>query len=38
MAEIAVPENAWTDRAASDRIKDEVRTLIAAGARQDVIT
>jgi ABC-type nitrate/sulfonate/bicarbonate transport system ATPase subunit len=34
MAEIAVPERAWEDRAVSDRIKDEVRSLIVAGARR----
>jgi len=28
MAEIAVPSRAWEDRAASDRIKNEVRSLI----------
>jgi NitT/TauT family transport system ATP-binding protein len=33
MADIAVPPRAWEDRAASDRIKDEVRALLAAGAR-----
>jgi len=33
MAEIAVPPDAWDDRAAADRIKAEVRALIAAGAR-----
>lgn len=33
MAEIAVPPHAFEDRALSDRIKDEVRGLIAAGAR-----
>jgi NitT/TauT family transport system ATP-binding protein len=33
MAEIAVPPLAWEDRAASDRIKHEVRALITAGAR-----
>ena len=33
MAEIAVPPHAWEDRALSDRIKDEIRALIAAGAR-----
>jgi len=33
MAEIAVPNGAWEDRAASDRIKEQVRSLIAAGAR-----
>ena len=33
MAEIAVPSRAFEDRAISDQIKDEVRRLIAAGAR-----
>jgi hypothetical protein len=33
MAEIAVPSQAWEDRAVSDRIKNEVRSLIVAGAR-----
>jgi len=33
MAEITVPPHAFEDRALSDQIKDEVRTLIAAGAR-----
>jgi NitT/TauT family transport system ATP-binding protein len=33
MAEIAVPPRAWEDRAISDRIKEEVRSLIIAGAR-----
>lgn len=33
MAEIVVPSQAWEDRAVSDRIKDEVRSLIVAGAR-----
>jgi NitT/TauT family transport system ATP-binding protein len=33
MAEIAVPPDAWEDRIASDRIKDEVRAMITAGAR-----
>jgi NitT/TauT family transport system ATP-binding protein len=33
MAEIDVPSQAWEDRAVSDRIKDEVRSLIVAGAR-----
>jgi NitT/TauT family transport system ATP-binding protein len=33
MAEIVVPPQAWEDRGASDRIKDEVRSLIVAGAR-----
>jgi NitT/TauT family transport system ATP-binding protein len=33
MAEIVVPSQAWKDRAVSDRIKDEVRSLIVAGAR-----
>jgi hypothetical protein len=33
IAEIAVPPNAFEDRAQSDRIKDEGRTLIAAGGR-----
>jgi NitT/TauT family transport system ATP-binding protein len=33
MAEIAVPALVWEDRAASDRVKDEVRSFIAAGAR-----
>jgi len=33
MAEIGVPPQAWEDRAVSDRIKDEVRSLIVAGAR-----
>jgi NitT/TauT family transport system ATP-binding protein len=33
MAEIAVPPDAWDDRAAADRIKAEVRALIAAGVR-----
>jgi NitT/TauT family transport system ATP-binding protein len=33
MAEIAVPNGAWEDRALSDRIKEQVRSLIAAGAR-----
>ncbi|WP_349644761.1 ATP-binding cassette domain-containing protein [Bradyrhizobium sp. U87765 SZCCT0134] len=32
-AEITVPPHAFEDRALSDQIKDEVRTLIAAGAR-----
>jgi ABC-type nitrate/sulfonate/bicarbonate transport system ATPase subunit len=33
MAEIAVPPRAWEDRAISDRIKEEIRSLIIAGAR-----
>jgi NitT/TauT family transport system ATP-binding protein len=33
MAEIAVPSQAWEDRAVSDLIKNEVRSLIVAGAR-----
>ena len=33
MAEIAVPPLAWEDRVVSDRIKDQVRSLIVAGAR-----
>jgi NitT/TauT family transport system ATP-binding protein len=33
MTEIAVPSQAWEDRAVSDRIKNEVRSLIVAGAR-----
>jgi len=33
MAEIPVPSHAWQDRALSDQIKEQVRTLIAAGAR-----
>jgi ABC-type nitrate/sulfonate/bicarbonate transport system ATPase subunit len=33
MAEIAVPPHAFEDRVLSDQIKDEVRKLIAAGAR-----
>jgi ABC-type nitrate/sulfonate/bicarbonate transport system ATPase subunit len=33
MAEIAVPSRAFEDRAISDQIKEEVRRLIAAGAR-----
>ncbi|HEY0913034.1 MAG TPA: ATP-binding cassette domain-containing protein [Bradyrhizobium sp.] len=33
MAEIAVPPRAWEDRAISDRIKEEVRSYIIAGAR-----
>jgi ABC-type nitrate/sulfonate/bicarbonate transport system ATPase subunit len=34
MAEIPVPERAWEDRAVSERIRDEVRLSIAAGARK----
>ena len=33
MAEIAVPPDAWDDRDSADRIKADVRALIAAGAR-----
>jgi NitT/TauT family transport system ATP-binding protein len=33
MAEIVVPPRAWEDRAISDSIKEEVRSLIIAGAR-----
>jgi len=33
MAEIAVPSRVWEDRAAADLIKDQVRSLIVAGAR-----
>jgi NitT/TauT family transport system ATP-binding protein len=33
MSEIVVPPHAWEDRALSDQIKDNVRSLIAAGAR-----
>jgi NitT/TauT family transport system ATP-binding protein len=35
MAEITVPPGAFADRAVSDRIKDEVRSLMVAGARID---
>jgi NitT/TauT family transport system ATP-binding protein len=35
MAEIPVPPHAWEDRALSDQIKDQVRTLISAGARRN---
>lgn len=33
MAEIVVPSHAWEDRALSDQIKHQVRSLITAGAR-----
>jgi NitT/TauT family transport system ATP-binding protein len=35
MAEIPVPPHAWEDRALSDQLKDQVRTLISAGARRN---
>ncbi len=37
MAEIAVPPHAWEDRDLSERIKAEVRSLIADGARPETL-